>query len=295
MHFDFRLEIDGVLKSWSIPRGPSLDPTVRRLAVQVEDHPLSYASFDGTIPEGQYGAGRSLIWDEGTFSVPRGDDPTDAWTQGKLVFTLHGRKLRGAFTLVRIKGRERSSKPQWLLMKKDDASAEPGWRLELEEPDARFRSEASRPRERSSPPTRVTRTKAKTSKPISAATLRDRHADIEGDANLKVGRTVVPLTSLEKVYWETEGYTKADLLAYYLRVGKLIMPHLKGRPAILKRYPNGTRDEGFFQHDVRTAPDLLQIRQLVSETGRVKLATTKRSVCPGPMWLKGRTRMTAWP
>jgi bifunctional non-homologous end joining protein LigD len=268
LHFDFRLEIDGVLKSWSLPRGPSLDADQRRLAVQVEDHPVSYARFSGVIPEGQYGAGRSLIWDEGTFTVPRGQDPSEGWKAGKLTFTLRGKKLRGAFTLVRMKGRKQGDKPQWLLLKNDDRYAKPGWRLELEEDDPRFKPDgAKRKSPRAASERKVTRDRP--AKAISVATFLERVDELEGDVGLRIGRTAVEVTSLDRVYWPREGYTKADLIAYYLRVGKLIMPHLKGRPAILKRFPNGIKDDGFFQHDVTSAPALLKTEKLESETGRV--------------------------
>src|SRR6188472_4421297 len=104
LHYDFRLELDGTLKSWAVPKGPSLDPTVRRMAVHVEDHPLSYASFEGTIPKGQYGAGTVIVWDRGDWA-PVGD-PNAGYRQGKLKFDLHGEKLRGRWNLVRIKSRD---------------------------------------------------------------------------------------------------------------------------------------------------------------------------------------------
>jgi bifunctional non-homologous end joining protein LigD len=123
-HFDFRLEIGGVLKSWAVPKGPSMDPSEKRLAVQVPDHPLSYGDFEGVIPEGQYGAGPVVIWDRGTFEASS-DDPEGDLERGKLSFTLRGRKLKGGFTLVRFKRRE----AEWLLIKQSDGFAERGWRI----------------------------------------------------------------------------------------------------------------------------------------------------------------------
>src|SRR5688572_32767825 len=103
LHYDFRLELDGTLKSWAVPKGPSLDPEDKRMAVHVEDHPLSYGSFEGVIPPGQYGAGTVIVWDRGSWE-PVGD-PREGLREGKLKFLLHGEKLAGAWTLVRIRGR----------------------------------------------------------------------------------------------------------------------------------------------------------------------------------------------
>ena len=119
MHYDLRLEIDGVLVSWALPRGPSLDPAQKRLAVHVEDHPLEYASFEGVIPDGNYGAGATILWDAGTW-VPAAD-PRRGLAEGKLEFDLQGHKLRGRFTLVHTGKRERTQ--QWLLIKKPDGFA----------------------------------------------------------------------------------------------------------------------------------------------------------------------------
>src|ERR687884_114453 len=116
LHFDFRLEMGGVLKSWSVPRGPSLDPAERRLAVETEDHPVQYLKFEGHIPAGEYGAGEHMIWDEGTYKLLGGDDALAQLEAGRLSFQLKGEKLRGAWNMVRLGGRE----GQWLLMKARD-------------------------------------------------------------------------------------------------------------------------------------------------------------------------------
>src|SRR5437870_12201620 len=121
LHYDFRLELDGVLKSWAVPKGPSFDPGEKRLAVEVEDHPIEYATFEGSIPEGNYGAGEVIVWDRGTWT-PVGD-PHDGLRQGKLEFDLDGEKLNGRWFLVRLHGRDRSSKPNWLLIKRHDDSS----------------------------------------------------------------------------------------------------------------------------------------------------------------------------
>jgi bifunctional non-homologous end joining protein LigD len=118
LHYDFRLELDGTLKSWAVPKGPSLDASVKRMAVQVEDHPMSYASFEGTIPAKQYGAGKVIVWDRGTWS-PLGDPHRD-YRNGHLKFELHGHKLHGRWVLVRMKGKG-EKQPPWLLIKEKDA------------------------------------------------------------------------------------------------------------------------------------------------------------------------------
>ncbi|PYS68382.1 MAG: hypothetical protein DMF69_20375 [Acidobacteria bacterium] len=112
LHYDFRLEADGVLKSWAVPKGPSLDPTVKRLAMEVEDHPVDYAKFEGVIPEGEYGGGTVMVWDYGTYAPEKDEDVSAALK--KLKFTLNGEKLKGSWVLVRTRGR------QWLLLKHRD-------------------------------------------------------------------------------------------------------------------------------------------------------------------------------
>jgi bifunctional non-homologous end joining protein LigD len=125
LHYDFRLELDGVLKSWAVPKGPSLDPGEKRLAVHVEDHPMDYGGFEGVIPEGQYGGGTVLLWDRGSWT-PEGPDPAEAYRKGALKFQLDGSKLRGHWALVRMGGKAANERHEnWLLIKERDADAVP--------------------------------------------------------------------------------------------------------------------------------------------------------------------------
>src|SRR6187455_2159089 len=124
LHYDFRLEVDGVLLSWAVPKGPSLDPKVRRLAMQVEDHPISYAAFEGTIPEGEYGGGTVMLWDKGTWAPIKGKSEKDL-DEGHLHFTLDGERMKGEWLLVRMKSRPGEKRENWLLRKiADDAAAD---------------------------------------------------------------------------------------------------------------------------------------------------------------------------
>lgn len=132
LHYDFRLEIDGTMKSWAVPKGPSLDPSVKRMAVHVEDHPLSYNDFEGTIPKGQYGAGKVIVWDRGHWT-PAGDDATLAYRAGRLKFELHGEKLCGRWTLVRMRGTKDDRQDTWLLIKERDEFARPGSEFDVTE------------------------------------------------------------------------------------------------------------------------------------------------------------------
>jgi bifunctional non-homologous end joining protein LigD len=131
-HYDFRLEIGGVLKSWAIPKGPSLNPADKRLAVMVPDHELIYIDFEGIIPEGSYGAGPVVVWDTGEFVPLETDDPNAALAKGKLSFELKGRKLKGAFTLAQMQGLPKGTGKEWLLMKKKDAYALPYYAIKSE-------------------------------------------------------------------------------------------------------------------------------------------------------------------
>ncbi len=128
LHYDFRLEIDGVLKSWAVPKGPTLDPDVKHFAAHVEDHPIDYGSFEGNIPAGNYGAGSVMLWDRGSFELLGDASGLEQIARGDLKFHLNGEKLKGDFALVHMKGRGKGN--EWLILKKRDGFASPGWDVE---------------------------------------------------------------------------------------------------------------------------------------------------------------------
>ncbi len=287
LHFDFRLEMEGVLKSWSVPRGPSLDPTQRRLAVETEDHPVEYLKFEGRIPEGEYGAGEHMRWDGGTYRLLGDEGAREQLERGKLEFELEGEKLRGAFTLVRMKGRE----GEWLLIKKRDEFAEAGWELRLRKPEggrdtvegkSKVKRQKAKEEGSGSHGADVGRdprgtgakgvrkfdtekgTRGEKVLPVARAM---KAAELKGDLNVRVGRDVVPLTHLDRVYWPGEGITKGDLVRYYDEVAKYILPYLEDRPLIMKRYPAGIRGQSFHQHDVDEAPEFVRTVTLEVEDG----------------------------
>ena len=270
LHFDFRLEIGGVLKSWSVRKGPSMDPGVRRLAVPTEDHPVEYLKFEGDIPEGNYGAGQHRIWDAGDYESADGGDAEAALERGKLKFELKGAKLKGTFNLFRLGQRD-----QWLLVKAKDEHADAGWKLELliaDEAGNKFVEEGPAPKKRASAKRHeeVVKKPAKAEKgerlPTLASVLRAKAP--EGDRRVKAGEYAVELTSLDRVYWPEDGYTKADLLRYYNAVSKYILPYLKDRPLILKRYPAGVKGKSFHQHDVDEVPEFVRTEALEAESAR---------------------------
>ena len=273
LHFDFRLEIGGVLKSWSIKKGPSMDSQVRRLAIPTEDHPVEYADFQGDIPKGNYGAGKHRIWDSGTYKLLDGDDPEKQFEKGKLKIELKGDKLKGVFNLFRLGGRE-----QWLLVKGKDDLAEENWSLKLLLPDkdgsteikedARS-NETVRSRSNSAPKQNkpVVKTAARVGRGEKLPALKEllRSKNLKGDARVKIGKYAVNFTSLDRVYWPDESYTKADLIRYYADVFPYIAPYLKDRPLIMKRYPTGVRGQSFHQHDVDEVPEYVRTIELEAE------------------------------
>src|SRR5215207_2912229 len=271
LHFDFRLEVGGVLKSWSVPRGASLDPTQKRLAVETEDHPVEYLKFEGLIPEGEYGAGEHMKWDGGTYEALGEGTAAEQLAAGRLDFALKGEKLKGAFTLVKMKRRE----GEWLLFKRSDEFAEAGWERRLRKPvggqetikgKAQGKGRKAEGKSASAGRVRKFDTAAKGGKVVPVARALKAKA-LEGDLGARVGREVVPLTHLERVYWPGEGYTKGDLVRYYYEVADYILPYLKDRPLIMKRYPSGIEGPYFHQHDVNEAPAFVRTVPLKVEDG----------------------------
>lgn len=276
LHYDFRLEIAGVLKSWAVPKGPCRDPEVKRLAMQTEDHPVEYLTFEGIIPQGNYGAGAMYVWDSGAFEA-RENDLLRGWEKGALHLELHGSRMQGAWRIYRVQAGER---PQWLLQKAADEFAVPGDETEqIGQPDgsgiraARMASGAQavslcEPRLAGQRPPCFRRLALEA--PVERRPVVDtrRIVTVEefmalehprGELALRLGHEVVGFTNLERPYWPSEGITKADLLRYYLRVAPSIMPFLEGRAAIQKRYPRGIEAPAFYQHDVESAPDFLRV------------------------------------
>nr|WP_262296445.1 non-homologous end-joining DNA ligase [Microvirga sp. HBU67692] len=250
LHYDFRLELDGVLKSWAVAKGPSLVAGEKRLAVHVEDHPLDYGDFEGTIPEGQYGGGTVLLWDRGTWEPE--SDPQEGYDKGRLTFRLEGEKLHGAWHLVRMAKRPRERQESWLLIKADDADArgeddpdildeaplsvKSGRALEEIAPSRPARSSASR-----KAPAKTT-TSPKSDKPAKRAApkskgLDDPPTDVAG----------VSLTHPERVLWEDQGLTKQELAAFYAGIADWLLPHLVDRPLTLIRCPGGAEKKCFVQ------------------------------------------------
>lgn len=278
LHYDFRLELEGALKSWAVPKGPSLDPHVKRLAMQVEDHPVDYGSFEGIIPKGEYGGGTVMLWDRGTWE-PRGNAHDD-YRAGRLKFTLHGEKLRGNWMLVRTARKDQKDQRHWLLFKERDAEAKTddgsgvterlarsvatGRSLE-EIAAAQDRVWNSKPRAKSRRQYVVPATNGKATKPAAKTSTRQRLAALaaavkEYDATSQQYRGV-RLTSPEKVLYPEQGITKIELAHYYSRVADWILPHIKDRPLVLVRCPEGREKECFYQKHpgVGTPTNLRQV------------------------------------
>jgi bifunctional non-homologous end joining protein LigD len=259
LHYDFRLEVGGVLASWAVPKGPSLDPKARQMAVHVEDHPLEYAGFEGVIPKGQYGGGDVIVWDRGTWQ-PATDDPVAAIERGELHFDLHGEKLAGRFALVR-RNRDTGGKEQWLLVHKNDEHARPGW-----DPEEHPRSVVS----------------GRTNDEVAAAPDALWQSGVPaGEAEVRLARATcepptadelaaldglrragtwelqgreLRLTNLDKVLFPGrdggEPVTKRDLIRYHACVAPYLVPYLAGRPVNMHRYPDGVRKPGFWHKEV---------------------------------------------
>lgn len=279
LHYDFRLELDGVLKSWAVPKGPSLDPAVKRLAMQVEDHPVEYGSFEGTIPEGQYGAGTVMLWDHGDWELV--GDAHAGYRDGRLKFVLHGQKLHGGWMLVRTGDHQRvnGDKRSWLLFKERDNYAQASDRGDVlsEMPRSvttgRDLDEIAEGRDSvwHSHKNAKRATTAKRTVKSSSSSSNGRHRtlqpksksqeapDLHGYDARKKQFAGVRLTSPTKVLYPDQGITKLELASYYLAVADWMLPHVKNRPLVLVRCPEGRHKECFYQkHPPAGTPDTLR-------------------------------------
>jgi len=257
LHYDLRLEVEGVLASWAVPRGPTLDPAARHMAVHVEDHPVEYVDFEGVIPKGEYGGGDVIVWDRGTWSGT--DDPRGDIARGQLHVDLHGEKLRGRFVLVR-RGRERG-RDQWLLVHKNDEHAREGWDPEdhprsvlsgrtndevAADPHALWQSGVAAAQAR-------VRLGAHRWDPVTDDELAALDALGRAGRWCVAGREVA-LTNLDKVLFPARGdrpaTTKRDLVRYHAQIAPFMLAYLAGRPVNMNRFPDGVDRPGFWHKEV---------------------------------------------
>lgn len=276
LHYDFRLELDGVLKSWAVAKGPSLIKGEKRLAVHVEDHPLDYGDFEGTIPEGQYGGGTVLLWDRGAWE-PEGD-PHEGYQKGRLTFRLAGEKLKGTWHLVRMAKRPRERQESWLLIKADDADArtedapdileeaplsvKTGRSIEEIAPERRAKSPTKR--QASSKKAAPQKTERPAKRASSAKTAKASDIEVAG----------VPLTHPDRVLWEDQGLTKQELAEFYLGISEWLLPHLVDRPLTLIRCPGGTEKKCFVQrHSWAGMSDFIHRTTIPDNSGKQEALT----------------------
>ena len=275
LHYDLRLECEGVFKSWAVTRGPSLDPKDKRLAVEVEDHPLDYGDFEGTIPRGQYGGGTVQLWDRGYWEPEGKLDPGAALTRGELKFELQGKRLRGSWVLVRMRhDRTGSKRNNWLLIKHrdqyarsqaqaaalltEDRSVASGRTMETiaagkgRRPKPFMHKGASAPSDavwRSNPDEPGGEEPAR-SRPARSTRRPANHRRTPNapDKPVVMG---VQLSNADKALWPEEdgaqAITKLDLARYFEQVGDWLIGHIQGRPCSVVRAPDGYQGEHFFQ------------------------------------------------
>ncbi len=299
LHYDLRLEVDGVLVSWAVPRGPTLDPKAKQLAVHVEDHPLEYFDFEGVIPHGEYGGGDVIVWDWGTWQPSRTDNPARAIERGELHFDLHGEKLAGRFVLVRT-DENRPGKEQWLLLHKNDDHAQPGWNPEdhpksvksgrtndevAAAPEALWRGDlpAAEAEVRLDPVSEPT-WDPPTEEELAAL------AALGSQGRWAVQGRELKLTNLNKVLFPAlEGQrpiTKRDLVHYHAVIAPFMLPYLAGRPVNSHRYPDGVDRPGFWHKEVPShAPQwLTRWRNEEADPGETQWYAVIDSV-PALVWL----------
>ena len=273
LHYDFRLEWNGVLLSWAIPKGPSLDPTAKRMATHVEDHPLEYAAFEGIIAAGEYGGGTVMVWDRGTWA-PESPDVDAALEKGVLKFTLLGEKLKGSWVLVRTKGWGLPKRPAWLLIKhrddfvSDEDIAETRPRsvvsnrllteIAIDEGGDVEKASTGDPVEEVerllANPKKLQHVRKENpavwrSKPRGAKEKDKFEEKIKKSLSSSSSSLPVPVSNPDKVFWPEEGWTKADLIAFYAGVFPKLAPWVKDRPLSLERCPDGLLGQPFYQKE----------------------------------------------
>jgi bifunctional non-homologous end joining protein LigD len=290
LHYDLRLEIDGTLASWAVPKGPTLDPKARVLAVQVEDHPLEYYDFEGVIPAGEYGGGDVIVWDWGTWEpAGRRKDPAKAIEAGELHFDLHGEKLAGRFVLVR-RDDGGGGKANWLLIHKRDDHAEEGW-----DPEAHPRSVKSGRTndEVKAAPDTLWRSDLPAAE--AAIALAPSAADLEAldglgaEGTWSLGGRELRLTNLDKVLFPGRGggpsLTKRDLIRYHATIAPAMLPYLVDRPLALHRYPNGIGEPGYWHKARPRAPSWIGAwRNDEADPGEIEVYLTVEDAA-GLAWL----------
>ena len=257
LHYDFRLEMDGVLVSWAVPKGPTLDPAAKRMAIHVEDHPLEYFDFEGVIPRGEYGGGDVIVWDWGTWK-PVGEseaDPVASVEKGELHFELHGERLRGRFLLVNRDKGGRKEREQWLMLHKRDEFAEKGWDAEkLPQSVKSGRTndevkEAPKDTWTGSTPTVAAWARQLTFDPVTDDELAALKA-LRKEGTWEVGGVELKLTNLDKELFPPRGrgkpLTKRDLIRHHATIAPAMLPYLAGRPVNPNRFPNGVTKPGFW-------------------------------------------------
>ncbi|WP_290062861.1 non-homologous end-joining DNA ligase, partial [Amycolatopsis solani] len=260
LHYDFRLELGGVLVSWAVPKGPTMDPKARRLAVHVEDHPIEYADFEGVIPHGEYGGGDVIVWDRGEWR-PVDAAPAKAIEDGTLHFDLDGEKLAGRFVLVRT---NRGEKDQWFLLHKQDEHARAGW--DAEDHPRSVKSGRTNDEVAAAPAAlwHGARPAGEAAEAVGFPGATDGELAaldaLGAKGKWSVAGRELALTNLDKVLFPADGepVTKRELIRYYVTAGPAMLPYLAGRPLNTQRFPQGVTEPGFWQKEVpRHAPEWL--------------------------------------